>query len=68
MFFLLWYRGLTKINANTAALFTGVMPVSTTILAFVFLKEPIHTSAIIGMLLIIAAIFVGCKKTLFKQC
>jgi drug/metabolite transporter (DMT)-like permease len=63
MFFLLWYRGLTKINANTAALFTGVMPVSTTILAFIFLKEPISASEIIGMLLVIAAIFVGCFST-----
>jgi len=65
MFFLLWYRGLTKINANTAALFTGVMPVSTTVLAFIFLNEPISNSEIIGMLLVIAAIFVGCKKTSF---
>ncbi|HVE44073.1 MAG TPA: DMT family transporter [Gammaproteobacteria bacterium] len=62
MFFLLWYRGLTKIKANTAALFTGVMPVSTTILAFIFLQEPVHLSEIIGMLLVIAAIFVGCRK------
>jgi drug/metabolite transporter (DMT)-like permease len=65
MFFLLWYRGLTKINANTAALFTGVMPVSTTILAFIFLNEPISNSEIIGMFLVIVAIFVGCKKHFF---
>lgn len=65
MFFLLWYRGLTKINANTAALFTGVMPVSTTIFAFLFLHEPISSSEIIGMLLVIIAIFIGCKKHLF---
>ncbi len=65
LFFLLWYRGLTKINANTAALFTGVMPVSTTLFAFIFLNEPINNSQIIGMLLVIAAIFVGCKKLPF---
>lgn len=65
LFFLLWYRGLTKINANTAALFTGVMPVSTTVLAFMFLNEPISSSDIIGMLLVIVAIFVGCKKHFF---
>lgn len=65
MFFLLWYRGLTKINANTAALFTGVMPISTTILAYIFLNEPINNSEVIGMSLVIAAIFVGCKKHLF---
>lgn len=63
MFFLLWYRGLTKINANTAALFTGVMPVSTTLLAFIFLNEPISNSAIVGMILVIIAIFIGCRKS-----
>lgn len=67
MFFLLWYRGLTKINANTAALFTGIMPVSTTVLAFLFLNEPINGSEIIGMVLVIAAIFVGCKKYPFYK-
>jgi drug/metabolite transporter (DMT)-like permease len=65
LFFLLWYKGLTKINANTAALFTGVMPVSTTVLAFIFLNEPISHSEIIGMFLVIIAIFVGCKKHFF---
>lgn len=62
MFFLFWYRGLTKINASTAALFTGVMPVATTIFAFIFLREPIHGVEIMGMLLVILAIFIGCKK------
>jgi drug/metabolite transporter (DMT)-like permease len=61
MFFLFWYRGLTKINANTAALFTGVMPVSTTLLAFLFLNESIGYNEILGMILVIVAIVVGCK-------
>ena len=43
----------------------GVMPVSTTIDAFIFLNEPISNSEVIGMLLVIAAIFVGCKKHFF---
>jgi drug/metabolite transporter (DMT)-like permease len=64
LFFLLWYRGLTKINANTAALFTGVMPISTAILACVFLNEPLKYTDMIGMLFVIAAIFIGCKSTL----
>jgi len=60
LFFLLWYRGLTRVPANIAALFTGVMPVSTTVLAFLFLQEPIHLSDMVGMLLVILAIFIGC--------
>ncbi len=66
MFFLLWYRGLTKISANIAALFTGVMPISTTVLAFLFLQESIYFTDIVGMLLVILAIFVGCNGRLFK--
>lgn len=66
MFFLFWYRGLSKINANTAALFTGVMPVATTIFAYLFLHEPIHRVEIVGMLLVILAIFVGCKKSRYS--
>jgi len=62
LFFLLWYRGLSKVAANTAALFTGVMPVSTTILAFLFLKESIQATDIIGMVLVIVAIAVGCRS------
>lgn len=62
MFFLLWYRGLTKIQANVAALFTGVMPISTTIFAFFFLGEAIHVADMVGMLLVIIAIFVGCSR------
>src|SRR5579883_184558 len=34
LFFLLWYQGLTKVAANKAALFTAVMPISTTVLAY----------------------------------
>lgn len=67
MFFLLWYRGLTKVNANIAALFTGVMPVSTTILAFVFLNESIHLSEFLGMVLVIFAIFIGCNGRIFLR-
>jgi drug/metabolite transporter (DMT)-like permease len=67
LFFLFWYRGLTKINANTAALFTGVMPISTMLFACLFLNEPIHASEIVGMVLVIFAIFLGCKKQLFYK-
>jgi len=67
MFFLLWYRGLTKISANIAALFTGIMPVSTAILAFLFLGEAIHWSDLMGMTLVIIAILIGCNKKIFNR-
>jgi len=60
LFFLLWYRGLTKVNANTAAIFTGVMPVSTAIMATTFLHEPFRHTDLIGMILVIVAIVIGC--------
>lgn len=61
LFFLLWHRSVAKVTAHTAALFTAFMPISTVFLAMVLLNEPIHLSDIVGMILIIIAIFVGCK-------
>lgn len=62
MFFLLWYRGLSKINANIAALFTGIMPISTAILAFLLLNEPCNMKDCLGMFFVVLAIFVGCYQ------
>lgn len=62
LFFFLWYRGLEKVSANIAALFTGVMPISTTVLAFFLLNERIQWTDMVGMGLVILAIVVGCRS------
>lgn len=37
--YLLWYRGVSKVPASTAGVFTGVQPVSAVVLSAILLKE-----------------------------
>jgi drug/metabolite transporter (DMT)-like permease len=57
IFTLLWNKGVSKINASTASLFTGIMPISTVILAYTFLSETITVYQLIGMIAILLAIY-----------
>lgn len=62
LFYRLWYNGLRSVTANTAALFTSVMPVATTILSAIFLREPITSVNMIGMVLILLSIYCGANR------
>lgn len=62
LFFVFWYRGITHVSANTAALFMGVMPVSTTLLACLFLNEILSVTDAIGLICVISAIYFGTKE------
>lgn len=59
LFFLLWYNGLRKTQASTAALFTTFMPVSTVILATVFLGEQLALGDLFALLCILGAVLLG---------
>ena len=59
LFFTLSYKGLAKISASTAALFTSIMPISATACAFFFLHEAIHWFDLAGMACVIFSIVVG---------
>lgn len=59
LFFWCWGWGLTFLPASTAAIFGGVMPVATMLLAIVFLGESLHWYDTVGMLLVLASIFIG---------
>lgn len=59
LFFFFWYRGLKHVSANTAALFMGVFPISTTLLAFLFLQETLNLWDSIGIVCVMVSIFVG---------
>lgn len=59
LFFWCWGWGLTFIPASTAAIFGGVMPVATTMLAIVFLTESLHWYDTVGMLLVLSSILIG---------
>ena len=51
-----WFSGLAKVAANQAAGFTGLMPVSSVVLACIVLGESIKPIYIAGMALIFAGI------------
>lgn len=59
VFFVLWYRGLEHCSTSTAALMTATMPVGTTVLAWIFLREAIHLPMLLGMLCVMLSIVFG---------
>lgn len=62
-----WYRGINKTSANTAALFTSVMPLSVVILAIIFLGEKLYWFEAVGMIMIIGAIVIGSGRFKSRQ-
>jgi len=54
--YLLWYQGIPKVPASTAGMFVGIIPVSTVILSYVFLKEPFLWAHVLGILCVLAAL------------
>jgi drug/metabolite transporter (DMT)-like permease len=65
-------RGISKIDSNTAALMTGVIPISSAILAIIFLNEPIQIYTFMGMICVLLSIYLGVRfgdnsKILFQR-
>lgn len=58
-FFWFWAKGLVHIPASTAAIFTSVLPVATTMLAWMFLHETLGRYDLLGMSLVLLSIFIG---------
>ena len=56
--FLLWARGVARVPASAAAVFTGVLPVSAVTLSYLVLGEPIVASDVLGGVCVLAAIVV----------
>ena len=46
--FLLWFEGVARVPASTAAVFTGVLPISAVALSYAVLGEPFLWSHLIG--------------------
>jgi len=57
--FLLWFRGITRVPANIAGLFTVFMPISSALAGIVILSEKMTARQTLGMLFAIIAICVG---------
>jgi len=54
--FILWFQGVSKVQASTAAVFTGVMPVSAVIFSYIILHEPFQWSHLWGGLCVLAGL------------
>ena len=72
LFYVFYNKGISKIDSNTAALMTGIIPISAAFLAIVFLNEPFHVNTFIGMLCVLFSIYIGVRfgegsKVLFQR-
>lgn len=72
LFYVFYIKGISKVDANTAALMTGIIPTSTTIFAVLFLNEVLNINKILGILCVLISIYIGVKfnknsKVLFHR-
>ncbi len=54
--YILWYRGVSKVPANVAGVFTGVLPISAAVLSYIVLKEQPSWSNVLGVACVLLAI------------
>lgn len=61
--FILWFRGVSKVPASRAAVFTGLLPISAVVLSYVILGEAFHWSHLIGGTMVIGGIVVISRES-----
>jgi drug/metabolite transporter (DMT)-like permease len=54
--YILWFSGVEKVPASTAAVFTGVLPVSTVMLSVLVLGEQSTTAHLVGLACVLGGI------------
>jgi len=54
--FILWFQGVTQVSGSTAAIFTGVAPISAVMLSYVILQEPFQWAHVWGGLCVLVGI------------
>lgn len=59
---MLWYRGIIRVPASLAGLFTGVMPISAALCATLFLGEAFSAAHALGLALVLSAIAIGSRE------
>lgn len=67
LFYYFWTAGVTHVKATTAAIFTGVMPIVTTIAAILMLHESFSIFDLLGMAFVLASIFIGTYRRNSKK-
>lgn len=60
--FLLWYRGISRVPASIAGLFTGLMPVSSALAGVFLMGERFSVGHALGMALVLAALLLGTRR------
>lgn len=60
--FILMYQGLSNVSASSAGVFTSVLPISTLILSFLILNEDILPIHLLGVLIVLVAIYFITKE------
>lgn len=63
LFYSFYNSGITKISAQNAGLFTGIVPVSTAVLSLIFLNESFGVLSFVGMFFVLASIYIGVHAT-----
>jgi drug/metabolite transporter (DMT)-like permease len=61
VFYWAWPKGLLVISASTAAIFTGLLPITTSFLGWYFLFEPFGAYDAIGMALVLISLVIGTR-------
>ena len=59
--FLLWYRGISRVPASTAGLFTGLMPVGSALVGVSLLGERFGAGHALGMALVLTALLLATR-------
>jgi len=62
--FILWFRGVLKVPASIAAVFTGVWPVSAVLLSYIVLKERFVISHLLGVICVLLGIVFISRESL----
>lgn len=60
--YVLWFRGIEKVQASNAAVFTSMVPICSIILSAILLKEKILPIHIISLIFIVVGIWISCLQ------
>jgi len=64
--FSLWFKGLSMVEASTAGIFLGIVPVSSVLLSYLILKEPFSWFHVLGVLFVIIGIVFILKEPMYE--
>lgn len=72
LFYVFYNKGIAKIDSNTAAIMTGIIPISTAFLSVLFLNEPFRFNTFLGIVCVLFSIYIGVRfgessKILFQR-